>query len=115
MTDRAVVGQAVRDIHVGSPVSESDPDLTVTECNIPLARALACRVARPIRQVMALAGFALLAAIQAAPAGEPKHAIAMHGEPAMPPGFSAMPYVNPDAPKGGRLTQGVLGTFDSLN
>ncbi len=27
----------------------------------------------------------------------------------------AMPYVNPDAPKGGRLVQGVLGTFDSLN
>ncbi|WP_411194494.1 extracellular solute-binding protein [Rhodopseudomonas sp. BAL398] len=26
-----------------------------------------------------------------------------------------MPYVNPDAPKGGRLIQGVLGTFDSLN
>ena len=25
------------------------------------------------------------------------------------------PYANPDAPKGGRLTQGVLGTFDSLN
>ena len=26
-----------------------------------------------------------------------------------------MPYVNPDAPKGGRLVEGVLGTFDSLN
>jgi peptide/nickel transport system substrate-binding protein len=26
-----------------------------------------------------------------------------------------MPYANPDAPKGGRLVQGVLGTFDSLN
>ncbi|MDB5574586.1 MAG: transporter substrate-binding protein, partial [Tardiphaga sp.] len=26
-----------------------------------------------------------------------------------------MPYVNPDAPKGGRLVQGLLGTFDSLN
>ncbi|MDF3814455.1 MULTISPECIES: extracellular solute-binding protein [Rhodopseudomonas] len=39
----------------------------------------------------------------------------MHGEPAFPANFSAMPYVNPDAPKGGRLIQGVLGTFDSLN
>ncbi len=48
-------------------------------------------------------------------AAEPRHAIAMHGEPAMPPDFHAMPYVNPDAPKGGRLVQGVLGTFDSLN
>ena len=26
-----------------------------------------------------------------------------------------MPYANPDAPKGGRLVEGVLGTFDSLN
>ncbi|WP_315832790.1 extracellular solute-binding protein [Bradyrhizobium prioriisuperbiae] len=26
-----------------------------------------------------------------------------------------MPYANPDAPKGGRLTFGILGTFDSLN
>ena len=28
---------------------------------------------------------------------------------------SAARYVNPDAPKGGRLVEGVLGTFDSLN
>ena len=43
------------------------------------------------------------------------HAIAMHGEPAFGPGFANFPYVNPAAPKGGRLVQGVLGTFDSLN
>jgi peptide/nickel transport system substrate-binding protein len=43
------------------------------------------------------------------------HAIAMHGAPALPPDFAAMPYVNPDAPKGGRLVEGELGTFDSLN
>ena len=42
-------------------------------------------------------------------------ALAMHGAPALPDGFDALPYVNPDAPKGGRLTEGVLGTFDSLN
>lgn len=45
----------------------------------------------------------------------PMHAIAMHGAPKMPPGFPAMPYVNPDAPKGGRLTLGVSGTFDTVN
>jgi peptide/nickel transport system substrate-binding protein len=48
-------------------------------------------------------------------AAEPRPAIAMHGEPALPANFAAFPYVNPDAPKGGRLVQGVLGTFDSLN
>ncbi|TMJ02623.1 MAG: ABC transporter substrate-binding protein [Alphaproteobacteria bacterium] len=39
----------------------------------------------------------------------------MHGDPAMPAGFSHFGYVNPDAPKGGRLVQGVLGGFDGLN
>ena len=39
----------------------------------------------------------------------------MHGEPALPAGFSQLPYANAAAPKGGRLVQGVLGTFDSLN
>ncbi|WP_247786832.1 extracellular solute-binding protein [Bradyrhizobium sp. 170] len=43
------------------------------------------------------------------------HALAMHGVPALPPGFTHMPYANPDAPKGGRLVWGLLGTFDSLN
>ena len=46
---------------------------------------------------------------------EPSYAIAMHGAPALPADFTHMPYVNPDAPKGGRLVQGLLGTFDSLN
>jgi peptide/nickel transport system substrate-binding protein len=43
------------------------------------------------------------------------HAIAMHGQPGLAPGFHHMSYANPDAPKGGRLVQGILGTFDSLN
>jgi peptide/nickel transport system substrate-binding protein len=43
------------------------------------------------------------------------YAIAMQGEPALPQDFSHLPYANLDAPKGGRLTWGVLGTFDSLN
>jgi len=45
----------------------------------------------------------------------PRYAIAMHGEPALPQGFTHFPYVNPDAPRGGRFVQGILGTFDSLN
>ena len=46
---------------------------------------------------------------------EQSYAIAMHGAPALPADFTHMPYANPDAPKGGRLIQGLLGTFDSLN
>jgi peptide/nickel transport system substrate-binding protein len=43
------------------------------------------------------------------------HAIAMQGEPAWPATFASPTYANAAAPKGGQLTQGVLGTFDSLN
>lgn len=44
-----------------------------------------------------------------------KHGISMHGEPALPADYTHLPYANPEAPKGGRLTLGVQGTFDSLN
>jgi peptide/nickel transport system substrate-binding protein len=46
---------------------------------------------------------------------EPKHGIAMYGDPALPPDFVSLPYANPDAPKGGRTVQGEVGSFDSLN
>ena len=42
-------------------------------------------------------------------------AIAMHGDPALPPGFANLPYANPAAPRGGRLNLAFLGAFDSLN
>lgn len=44
-----------------------------------------------------------------------RHAIAMHGEPLLPQGFAQFPYVNPQAPAGGAVTLGILGSFDSLN
>ena len=44
----------------------------------------------------------------------PAHAIAMYGEPALPQGFSALPYVNPDAPGGGMIRLAEPGGFDSL-
>ena len=44
-----------------------------------------------------------------------RHAIAMHGEPTLPADFTHMPYVAPNAPKGGQLIWGMLGSFDSLN
>lgn len=45
----------------------------------------------------------------------PKHAIAMYGDPALPPDFVSLPYANPDAPKGGRIVFGESGGFDSFN
>ncbi len=63
---------------------------------------------------LAVAGVAITQA-QAQPAQVPAHGIAMHGVPALPAGFASMPYANPNAPKGGRIVFGLLGTFDSLN
>lgn len=46
---------------------------------------------------------------------DPSHGIAMYGTPALSAGFHALPYANPDAPKGGRIVIGEAGGFDSLN
>jgi peptide/nickel transport system substrate-binding protein len=46
---------------------------------------------------------------------EPRHAIAMQGEPALPPDYRHFSYVNPNAPKGGSITYCVIGSFDNLN
>ncbi len=46
---------------------------------------------------------------------EPLHGISMHGKPALPADYTHFPYANPDAPKGGKIAYGVVGTFDSLN
>ena len=48
-------------------------------------------------------------------ATEPQHAIASHGEPALPSDFTHFPYADPEAPKGGHISYGVVGTFDNLN
>src|SRR5215468_1752079 len=48
----------------------------------------------------------------------PRHGLSAFGELKYPPDFKAFEWVNPDAPKGGRLaTIGVAarGTFDSFN
>ena len=39
----------------------------------------------------------------------------MHGSPRETAGFDHFPYVNPDAPKGGRVTFSMQGSYDSLN
>lgn len=55
----------------------------------------------------------VLAALPAA--AQPRHAIAMHGEPKYPADFHHFDYVNPDAPKGGELRLADEGAFDNLN
>ena len=57
--------------------------------------------------------------VAAAPVlAEPRHGLSAFGVLKYPPGFSHFDYVNPDAPKGGRLSMiGTAGltTFDSFN
>ena len=68
--------------------------------------------ARRIVAALLAAGLATLALPAHA---EPVHAIAMHGEPALAADFTHLPYADPDAPKGGSITYGFLGTYDSVN
>jgi len=72
------------------------------------------------RRLMLLLTGALTVILAAPLAGVPARAewassIAMHGKPTLPNDFKNLAYVDPNAPKGGRITWGLLGTFDSLN
>lgn len=61
---------------------------------------------------LAIAG---LVPVQAPAQDSPTHGIAMYGLPALPHDFVSLPYVNPEAPAGGRLVFAEPGSFDSLN
>ncbi len=43
------------------------------------------------------------------------HGISTFGELKLPADFAHLPYVNPNAPKGGEISEWAPGTFDSLN
>ena len=45
----------------------------------------------------------------------PSYALSMHGDIALPADYKNFAYTNLQAPKGGSITYGVVGTFDSLN
>jgi peptide/nickel transport system substrate-binding protein len=68
---------------------------------------------RPVLPVLAIAVLWLAAPQEAL--AQPTHGIAMYGAPALPQDFAHLPHVNPNAPKGGRIVQGEVGSFDSLN
>ncbi|MGY6548853.1 MAG: extracellular solute-binding protein [Roseinatronobacter sp.] len=68
-----------------------------------------CKIAAALALLLTLPAPAALAQTG------PQHAISMYGEPDLPPDFEHLPHVNPDAPKGGRIVQGEVGGFDSLN
>src|SRR5215510_3790856 len=76
------------------------------------------RMARILSLVLAPVGAFLLLFPVLAAASEPEerhHALSLIGKPAFGPDFTHFDWVNPDAPKGGRVRQMAFGTFDSLN
>jgi microcin C transport system substrate-binding protein len=66
--------------------------------------------------IMSLASV-ISSATTSAIAEEPawSHGLAMHGDLKYGPDFKHFDYVNPNAPKGGDIRLGAIGTFDSLN
>lgn len=69
----------------------------------------------PARLLPFIAWLVVAALLPLAANAQPRHGIAMHGEPALPADFAHLPYADPAAPKGGRVVFGVQGTFDTLN
>jgi len=73
------------------------------------------------RRTLLAAGLATglpLPSLAQAPAPAPierRHALSLLAPPALPPDFSAFPWVNPDAPKGGAIALTALGSYDSFN
>lgn len=46
---------------------------------------------------------------------EPRTSLSRFGTPKYADGFTHFNYLNPNAPKGGRIVMGTIGTFDSVN
>jgi len=86
-----------------------------------------CRqVARTVARVPAIASFgaaASMALLVALPVTAEEgdvgmirsHGYSFYGDLSYPPDFEHFSYVNPDAPKGGRISISAQGTFDSMN
>ena len=69
----------------------------------------------PLKILQSMAAILALAISPQMAFAEARHAIAMYGDPALPPDFVSLPQANPSAPKGGTVTFGEPGSFDSLN
>lgn len=70
-----------------------------------------------IRTLMAMA-FAMLGLAAAPAVAEPRHGLSIFGDLKYPADFKHFDYVNPDAPKGGRISlvgPAAIRTFDSFN
>ncbi len=58
---------------------------------------------------------ALLLPLSSYASSSASHGLSMFGDLQYPSDFTHFDYTNPNAPKGGKVTQAVIGSFDSLN
>ncbi|BBM88885.1 uncharacterized protein YejA [Spirochaetota bacterium] len=56
-----------------------------------------------------------LAVLYSQRANQSHHAVTIHGKPKYPATFKNFDYVNPNAPKNGKVVLGALGGYDNLN
>ncbi|MBT6384426.1 MAG: ABC transporter substrate-binding protein, partial [Alphaproteobacteria bacterium] len=71
---------------------------------------------RAVLVVVALgAGISLLTGLAVQAGSTVSHGSSLHGDLKYPKGFKHFDYVNPDAPKGGKLRLATTGSYDSLN
>jgi len=72
---------------------------------------------RTLLKLAGLAPAAHLVGVQVAEADDRdfRHALTLFADIKYPAGFAHFDYVNPDAPKAGRVRFGLVGSFDSLN
>src|SRR5690242_16334100 len=82
---------------------------------LPCRRIVPIAVHQGISAMLRIALLAAFTLISGAAAAEPVPGIAIHRSPAPPADYKHFPYVNPDVKKGGKISYGVVGTFDSLN
>lgn len=74
-------------------------------------------VSLKIRPLLTLSLFAalLLSSFPVAAEDMRHHALSLISKPKYPPDFTHFNYVNPNAPKGGKVRLSAIGSFDSLN
>jgi microcin C transport system substrate-binding protein len=70
-----------------------------------------CRLGAALFCLLIIAGHAA----SAAEGDIKRHAISLIDKPRQPAGFTHFDWVNANAPKGGRIRQWVMGTYDTLN
>ena len=80
-----------------------------------MRKAFYSHARRPLKAPISLLLASVFLVLPARICAEPQAGLAMHGEPREADGFQHFPYVDSDAPKGGRAVFAVQGSFDSLN